>query len=236
MSDIPHIKKTVRTPRVTFCYKYYSSRYGKRSGTRAERRAPTTEQQKIINKRHSQQKKLWTICNNFKHDDYFLTFTYRRGNRPENMDEAIKNTSKAMARLSRLLKNKGIKLSYFLVTERGERGGVHHHVLIRNNFDIGLLFSRRIWTHGAVKLQDVYTKSILELAKYMLKGDSEKSEKRYSKSRDVVAPEPRVEVIKSKRWTDKPRPKKGYDIIDICEGTDMGFGFPYQEYIMVRRE
>ena len=235
MREIKYLYKTVVTPQAIFCYKYYSLRYGKR-GTRGTNISRTSDQQKAVNRRLAAHKRLWTICANFKRTDHFLTFTYRRDARPADMDEAVKCAGKAMARLSRILKRQGVKLSYYLMTERGERGAVHHHVLIRNNFDVGLIFGKRIWTHGAVQVKEIYTDSMLALGRYFLKGDSAASEKRYSQSRDVIAPKPKVEVIKAAKWRSKPRPKKGYDVIDVVDGVSEGFGMPYQEYIMVKRE
>lgn len=227
--------KTVNTPYAIFCYKYYSTRYRKRCN-RSGKRSSTKEQQRAINKRLAAHKRLWTICNNFKRSDYFITLTYRRDARPDDIETAIRCAGAALARLSRILKRHGVKLSYYLMTERGTKGAVHHHVLIRNNFDLGLMFSKKIWKHGAVQVKDIYTSSMLQLGKYFLKGDSAESEKRYSQSRDVIAPKPKVEVIKAAKWHKKPRVKKGYEITDLVDGISAGFGFPYQEYIFVKRE
>ena len=235
MREIKYLYKTVVTPQAIFCYKYYSLRYGKR-GTRGVNISRTSDQQKTVNRRLAAQRRLWTICNNFRRSDYFITLTYRRDERPEDMDAAVRNAGRALARLSRILKRQGVKLSYYLMTERGAKGAVHHHILIRNCFDLGIIFSKKIWKHGAVQVKDIYTSSMLQLGRYFLKGDSAGSDKRYSQSRDIIAPKPKVEVIKAAKWRSKPRPKKGYDIIDIVDGVSEGFGMPYQEYIMVKRE
>jgi len=218
-----------------FRYKYHSARYGKKSG-RGCNIKPTSEKQKFINKKISGQKRLWTICDNFEKDDYFITLTYRRDERPDSMDEAMECIKKFLAKLSRILKKRNTKLSYMQMTERGTKGGVHHHLLIKNRFDIGVIFEKNLWPYGSVNIQRVYSDNLLKLGMYMLKGDSEASEKRYSQSRDIVAPEPEVKIIAAEKWTEVPKPVKGYEVINVSDGVDMEYGYPYQEYIMVKRE
>lgn len=230
-----YLRKTVETPWCIFRYLYRSSRYGKKS-KRGGGVAATSEQQKAINKRIASQKRLWLICQYFSRDDYFLTFTYRRSERPDNIDDAMKLMSKALQKLARVLKRKGIKLSYFHVCERGERGGVHHHVLIKNRFPIGDLFNADIWEHGKIVFEEVYSKGVVKLAEYFVKGDSEVSEKKYSQSRDLITPKPKVEVIKSDGWLDVPRGKKGYDLVNLVDGRTEYGGDIYQGYMLVRRE
>jgi len=230
---MPYVYKTVTTAGAIFCYKHYSARYGKRSN-RALNMCPTKEQQKAVNKRISNQRRLWTICDTFRKDDYFVTLTYRRDERPDDMDSAMKLIGRTLAKVSRKLKQSDIKLTYMHMAERGTKGAIHHHILIKNRFDIGLF--AKMWTVGSVNIQQIYTSNMLKLGMYMIKGDSESSEKRYSQSRDIAAPKPVTEIIKAEKWLEKPRPKKGYDIINIVEGTDAEFAFPYQEYIMVKRE
>ena len=230
-----YLRKTVETPWCIFRYQYHAARYGKK-GKRRGNIFKSSEIQKAINKKIASQKRLWLICKYFSRDDYFLTFTYRRSERPENIDMAMRMMSKALQKLARKLKAKGIKLSYFHTCERGERGGVHHHVLIKNRFAIGDLFNADIWPYGKVIYEEVYSKGVVRLAEYFVKGDSESSEKKYSQSRDLITPKPKVEVIKSDGWLDKPRGKKGYDMVNLIDGIDGYAGKMYQGYMLVRRE
>jgi len=230
-----YLRKTVKTPCCIFRYHYYSSRYGKKS-KREKNTLPSSECQKAINKRIASHKRLWLICRHFKQNDYFLTFTYRRRDRPGDINKAVKLMGKALSKLARMLKKKGIKLTYFHVCERGERGGIHHHVLIKNRFQIGELFNSDIWQYGKIMFELVYSKSVLKIAEYFIKGDSDKSEKRYTQSRDLIIPKPRTEIIKADSWNDKPRGMKGYNIINISDGIDSYSGKIYQEYILVKKE
>lgn len=230
-----YLKKTVNTKNIIFNYKYYSARYGKRKH-KGGRTAPTSEQQKRINKRIQNQKRIWTICEHFNLQDYYITLTYRKCDRPADMEEATAILSKTLARLSRALKRQGVKLSYMTVTEYGKLGTVHHHVLIKNRFPIGEYINDKLWGYGKLQYEKVYTSSILQLAKYFVKGDSESSEKKYTQSRDIITPKPKTEIIKAERWSITPKAPAGYDVVDIYDGTDERFGCPYLEYIMVKRE
>lgn len=229
-----YVMKTVKTPWCIFYYKHYSYACRKKGGRGAKIQV-TSEQQKRINKRIASHKRLWTICEYFRKEDYFLTLTYRRENRPESIEEAVKLAGRALAKLSRRLKKQGVKLSYMHVCERGERGGVHHHLLIKNNFDSGELF-KGIWEHGKIVFDRIYTKGVVKLAEYFVKGDSDKSEKKFTQSRDLVCPKPRVQVIKAERWAEKPRGRKGYDIVNFVDGIDGEHGTAYQGYMLVKRE
>ena len=234
---MPYLQKMVITPNAIFTYKNNSARYGKK-GKRGERIGPTSEQQKKINKRIARHKKLWTICKWFRNTDYLLTLTYRLADRPKTAKEAHAIAGKVMAKLSRILKAKGIKLSYKLMTERGERGAVHHHVLIKNTFNIGIFFEKRLWEYGAVHYdpEEMKRTKIIQIAKYFVKGDSDDSEKLFSKSRDLVCPKPLVKIIPADDWRDKPIVKKNYELWDFADGVEGERGTMYQEYIMVKRE
>lgn len=234
---MPYIQTKVVTPNAIFISKHNSARYGKK-GKRGERIGPTSEQQKEINKRISSQKWLWTICQWFRSTDYFLTFTYRLSDRPESIKEAHSIAGKVLGKLRRILKSRGKKLSYVLRTERGERGAVHHHVLIKNTFNIGIFFEKGLWSYGVVRYdpEEMKRKKIIQLAKYFIKGDSEKSEKAFSKSRDLVAPKPQVKIIPAEGWREKPVIKKGYELWNYNEGVEWERGTFYQGYILVKRE
>lgn len=232
-----YIQKLVVTPNATFTYKHYSARYGKK-GKRGERIGPTSQQQKKINMRIARHKILWTICWWFRRDDYLLTLTYRRADRPETAKEAAAKAGKALSKLRRILKDDGIKLSYMLMTERGERGAIHHHVLIKNRFNIGIFFDKRLWEYGGVHHDPEFMKNtpIIKIAKYFVKGNSDNSEKLFSKSRDLICPKPEVKIIPADTWREKPVIKKGYELWNLAEGVECERGTIYQEYIMVRRE
>lgn len=234
---MPYIQTKVVTPNAIFIHKHNSARYGKK-GKRGERIGPTSEQQKEINKRISSQKWLWTICQWFRSTDYYLTFTYRKSDRPDSIKEASRIAGTVMGKLRRILKSRGKKLSYVLVTERGERGAVHHHVLIKNNFNIGIFFEKGLWSYGGVRYdpEEMKRKKIIQLAKYFIKGDSDKSEKVFSKSRDLVAPKPQVKIIPAEGWREKPIIKKGYELWNYDDGIECERGTFYQGYIMVKRE
>ena len=131
------------------------------------------------------------------------------------------------------MKKKNIPLTYTAMTERGIKGGLHHHLIIKNVFDIGIIIS--LWEYGKVHIENIYTDSMYDLAMYFVKGDSEKSEKDFTSSRNMKKPKIKYRIVKAERWTSTPRAKKHYEIIHRFDGFHDFSGFPYQEYVMVRR-
>ena len=76
---------------------------------------------------------------------------------------------------------------------------------------------------------------VIKLAKYFVKGDSDKSEKDYTQSKYLKQPKIHKKIIKAERWAGIPKPKKGYAIQSVYDGFHDFSGYPYQEYVMVRR-
>ncbi len=232
---LPYIKQTVRAGNTIFTYKYFSLRYGLRNIARGPNEGRYTEYQKKINENLRNKKLIWYLCENFSKGDWWITLNYRRGERPEDIIRAESNLKKVLAKLRRQLKKQGIAFSYMAMTEQGKKGGLHHHIVIRNNFDVGMIIKNKMWPHGKVIIDDIYTESLCDLADYFVKGDSKESEKRYTRSRNLRPPKIKKTVVPAKGWAKAPKPKKGYDIAHQYNGFHDFSGYPYQEYTQVRR-
>ena len=226
---MPYVKKTVKTKGNIFVYKHYAFRYGKKI-PRGKNQHSTPPRQREINKRIQGDKMQWILLENFEQGDWWVEFNYRQGTRPDDIDTATLQIRKARENLARRLKRKGITLTYMQMTERGDYGGLHHHMIIKNNFDVGLL--KDVWPYGKVIIDDVYSENLIKLAGYFAKGRKETNEKRYSRSRNLVVPEPEVEIISRAKWTKEPKPQKGYEIYDLYNGYHSMIGYEYQRYIM----
>ena len=133
-----------------------------------------------------------------------------------------------------ILANPNIKFTYMRLTERGEYGGLHHHLIIRNNFEIGEL--ERLWTKGKVITDRIYSENLLRLADYFAKGRKPTSEKKYSQSRNLILPEIKTEIITASRWRENIKAKVGYEIHEIFNGYHDLIGYEYQKIIMRRLE
>lgn len=237
---MPYIKMTVKAGNDEYIYKYHSHRYAKKSD-RGKNIKPTTKEQKKINKRIAQRKRQWTASSNFERGDWYITLTYRKSERPQDNRTAAKILSDTLGKLRRRLKRAGIPLYYMSSTERGTKGAVHHHLLIKSNFNIGLLLE--LWTFGRIDTVSVYTDSMAELSEYFTKDISGKhankqavkaKETIYSSSRNLKKPKITKQVIKAKTFTDVPINKKGCTIIHFYSGFQSEAGYLYQEYIQTK--
>ena len=230
---MPYLKKTVSAGGNIFIYKYFAVRFGKKY-LRGKKCGRTPPKQKEINRRIQADKKRWLLLENFKKGDYWIDLNYRKGERPDDIETASKEIETVLKKLSRKLKTKNIKFTYMRLTERGEYGGLHHHLIIRNNFEIGEL--ERLWTKGKVITDRIYSENLLRLADYFAKGRKATSEKKYSQSRNLVIPVPTTEVVSASRWRENIKPQKGYEIYEIFNGHHDLIGYEYQKIIMRRLE
>lgn len=219
-----------------FSYKGHSTRYGLKV-ERGKNISPTSHQQKKINKRIAAMRLLWLACANFIKGDYWVTLTYIKQKQPVDEKAAHKKAMSILAKLRRKLKKNGIPLVYMCKTERGQKGAIHHHLLIKNNFSIGLLVD--MWNYGKIEKTDIYTDSIAALGLYFIKESENQSEKNkhniiISHSRNMKQPTIRKRVIKARTFADEPKEKKGYCIIHTYNGFQTSTGYLYQEYIQTK--
>lgn len=237
---MPYIKMTVQAGNDEYIYKYHSHRYAKKS-ERGKNIKPTTKEQKKINKRLAQRKRQWTASSNFCNGDWYITLTYRKAERPQDNQTASKILSDTLGKLRRKLKRTGIPLYYMSSTERGEKGAVHHHLLIKNNFNIGMLIE--LWKYGRIDTVSIYTDSMAELSAYFTKDISGKhankqaikaKETVYSSSRNLRKPKITKQIVKAKTFSDVPTTKKGYTIIHFYRDFQSEAGYLYQEYIQTK--
>lgn len=236
-----YVKKTTRAGNYIFTEKHFSSRIGKKNIPRGPNINKCSEKQEKINEFNKRRRLLWIFCANFINGDKWITLTYSRSKRPDDMEGAIKDRKKFLRRLRDWYKRNGIPFLYMAMTERGTKGALHHHIAIHGIVNYNII--AKAWEKfGGWKAKTIgadniggYTDDILNVGKYFVKGHYENSEKNYTKSSNLFIPKPEIEIIQAERWTSKPRPQKGYVVLDIYDGFHDFFGMPYQEYIQVRR-
>ncbi len=238
---MPYIKKTITAGNYVFVEKHYAIRYGQKRLPRSPNIRHTSEQQKRINELKKRRRLLWIFCTNFANGDKWLTLTYNKGKRPADMAQAKADRKRFLRKLRDWYRKNGIPFVYMAMTERGTKGGLHHHIVIRGTVDYNIIAKSWEkyggWQAKTIGVDSIggFTDDILNLAKYFVKGRSEHSEKNYTKSNNLHQPKVDIEIIGAERWTSKPRPKKGYDVLDVHDGFHDFFGKPYQDYIQVRR-
>ena len=243
---MPYIYKRINTPHRDFvtrtkCYYYNVSNTKKKRGVRS---APTGEGKKKRNQRAAYLRRKYLIFNNFDKGDMWVTLTWRAEALPESPEEAHRILMRVLSNLGRKLKRMGIVLIYFIKTEAGENQRVHHHLLIKNNFDVISMLYEYWKKYGKVKdFQEIYNMSNSKLVKYILDGGEHKELcfEKYSHSRNLKEPEIETRIYPAKSFKENPKPPKSDDegiiwvienLNNFCPDAD---GFVYQEYELVRR-
>lgn len=219
--------------------KTYSARAGK-GYTRGERVAPTPEKMERYNQKMAARELTRLINANFTQEDMYLTLTYRRGERPEPA-AAQKQVRKLLRGARKKAREGGAELKYILVTAIGERGAIHHHVILSG---VDLKDLRGLWPYGGIHAVPLYSnREYSGLALYLIEQESKGPTgqrgiigRRWSGSRNLIRPEPQIREVDADTWQEPPEPEKGYviDIPSIEAGTSPVTGIPYLFYRMIR--
>jgi sporulation protein YqfD len=93
------------------------------------------------------------------------------------------------------------------------------------------------WQYGTKSFIPLYEDGEFEsLAEYIVKKETKEDQDgcTYSRSRNLIVPEPKREIIHSKRWRQEPKPEKGWYIVpdSLVNGENPVTGYPYQHYTM----
>lgn len=220
--------------------KYYPGNYGAPGCERAKKRKRSPEEMKKQNHRNKVKKVQRLILKNFDEGDLHVVLTYKKDLRPESIQEANAQRAKFLEKLRRVFKRAGPELKYIGVTEIGSKGAVHHHIVINNPDGLNAMkLIQKAWPHGQQYITPLYDDGEFEnLAAYLVK-DETKEEcggASYTRSRNLIVPEPKREKIFSKRWKVEPKIPEGWSLIEgtLENGTNPVTGYPYQHY-MIRR-
>ena len=214
---------------------YHTARYGAPGQKRRTRAKPTPEQVS----RHNSLNRIKTIRRlirwNFKEDDYWLTVTYKREERPPDMDAAAHDIKLLLNRLRPYYKKAGIQMKWMIKTEIGSRGGIHHHLLINRISNIDSILAKK-WKKGGIYIRLLYSQGgYQKLAEYIEK--RERKEYRFSRSRNLIRKDPKKEIMKRGTFSKAPKAKKGFWIIqDSIVEMINPLGFPSRHYMTQRIE
>lgn len=219
---------------------------GSRKGAHREKvKKKTREEIQEANMKQAARQLARKINANFRPGDWHVTLTYRPKERPD-PETAQKYITDFLAAMRAEYKKHGYQLKYIQVTEY-KRKAIHHH-LILNNINTGRKtttdFVRRFWKgKGNPNFKPMYDNGeYSKLADYLIK-ETEKTfrekdspvKQRYSCSRNLITPKPRIRMRKAKTWKQDPKPRQGYyiDKDSLYNGVDK-LGYRYQRYIMIR--
>lgn len=252
---MPYVKRTTKAGKTIEVEMYYTAKYNRRGYTRADRVHPSTEQQKKINTRHAERKLRILMNANFGMGDYHLVLDYIRDkDKPDRTKEEMKKDIAVFLRECRKEYRKiGKEFKYIHVMEIGKKGARHHHLVVPKA-DPEIL--QKAWYkayegHNRVKLFPLDdTGNYARLAAYFIKYSSEHLQddpeerlqgKRWAASKNLVRPEPEIEVITDRAWfRSEAKPIKGYyiDKDSVIRGVhDPDYsGYGFLSYIMVELE
>lgn len=220
--------------------KYIPGNYGAPGCPREKKRKRTPEEIQKQNQRNKIRKVQRLILKNFTEGDLHLVLTYKKELRPESIEEANKQRAKFFTDLRRVYKRAGPELKYIAATEKGSKGAVHHHIIINNPEGINLTRTiQKIWPYGQQYTTPLYEEGEYEdLAAYLVKDETkeEVAGTSYTRSRNLIIPEPQREKIFHRRWKEEPQIPKGWELIKgtLQNGLNPVTGHPYQHY-MIRR-
>lgn len=242
---MPYIKETCKAGKTKeYCF-YYSRRFhGKKEGKREKKENPTSEAQKRVNIRQAERKLTRKMNANFTPDDYYITLSYEKDERPQGKEELQKHVAAILRDLRRVYKQCGKELKYIWVAEIGERGAVHIHMVI-NSIDIQKI--KRLWKYGHMHIDPLYEDgNYRKLAAYFIKYSEktlnttgELQGKRWNASKNLITPPERKRIIRSRDHysCDIKVPEGWYlDKDSIREGIHEITGYSYFNYTLVKLE
>lgn len=225
--------------------KHYPGNYGAPGVKRGNKRKRTPEDIVRQNHRNKVKKVQRLILANFNEGSWHVTLGYAKDCRPPDMKTAKRQISRFCRDVRKEMKKAGISFKWIRVTEQGSRGGWHHHMIVEdihfNGVDTKKLFMK-YWTYGRCFYSPLYEEGGYEqLAEYLVKKDKNVTGESctgatYSRSRNLILPVEKQEMIHRKRWRKEPLPEKGYYIVkdSVYNGENPVTGYPYQHYTMKR--
>lgn len=221
--------------------KSYPGNYGAPGRTRGKKKKKTPEDIKRQNEKNRWRRLQRIILANFKEGDWHLILKYRPGGRPETYEEAKKHRKKFLDKMREAYKKAGIPFKWIIVTERGKKGNVlHHHLVIedirRDGIDTVKLV-KKLWTYGNEFFSSLYEDGEYEqLAQYIVKSETKEGCGwcTYSRSRNLIIPQPDVELVRHRRWKNPPVAPKGWYVVQdsIWNGENPVTGLPVQHYTL----
>lgn len=228
---------------------YHDGRYGAPGEKRLKKKKPTKEQMEWINQLNKARRCRQRMLQYISPGDYFATWTYRKEERPPDMQAALKDFQKAIGAVRRKYRKEGHELFWIRNIEQGTRGAWHIHIVV-NKIPGAAEVITGAWPHGGTYLTEIrnsslYDEDFTRIANYMTKSEKTREKKEdgteakprirqasYNTSRNMPLPEPHVDKLQ--RWKKEPKPKKGYYISKIHEGINPVTGYEYRRYTMIR--
>lgn len=218
---------------------YHTARYGAPGQIRRKKTGVTTEQMEKRNQYNKEKLARRKLRANMDVNDYFTTLTFRKDERPPDMDGAKACFKTFYQVVRKEYKKRGCQLKWMRNIELGTKGAWHIHVILNRIADTDLIL-RKAWRHGRVVSQLLYEKGeFARLAAYITKTpktDPRLKEASYSTSRNLPVPKPKKKIRKHWKTWGKIRIPKGFylDQDSVREGINPHTGYEYRSYTLLR--
>lgn len=218
---------------------FHTARYGAPGQKRAKKKKATPEQIEKRNQYNKEKLARHRLREYFKVNDYFSTLTYRREERPEEMDQAKQHFSKFIRKVRKEYRKRGFELRWLRNIEVGTKNGWHIHIVINRIPDTDLILAGA-WEKGSVKNTLIYEKGeFRELAAYITKTprtDSRLRETSYSSSKNLPLPEPEEKTYSYWKTWKEIKIQEGFylDEDSFHEGVNPVTGYTYRVYTLLR--
>ena len=221
---------------------YYATRCDAKEGSRRKKENKTPEAQKKVNSRQAEKKLTWIFNENFDGTSLYITWDYRKEERPEGRDELRADVDKLLRDIRKTYRKEGKEAKYVWVAERGERGATHIHMVL-NEIDAGKL--KKCWNKGFITIKPLDDSGqYRKLAAYFIKY-SEKTMKtcegfggrRYNSSRNLKIPIPQKTTVRSRNAYNHTIeiPQGWYlDKESVAEAWHEVTGFMYFTYTLIQ--
>lgn len=221
---------------------YYSTRSDMKGGSRRAKENKTSEAQKKVNSRQAIKKLTWILNENFDGTSLYVTWSYKKENRPADKDELKKDAEKLLRLLRKVYRENNKELKYVWVAERGERGATHLHMVIN---DIEARKLKNCWDKGFITIKPMedngqYAKLASYFVKYSektMKTEEGFGGKRYNSSKNLKIPEPEKKTVSSRNaYSHNIQIPSGWylDRDSVAEAWHEVTGFMYFTYTLIK--
>lgn len=240
---MPYIRKTTKAGNTIRVEKFYSSRYGSKGKcTRSSNYGKTDENTAKRNARRACMKADDVFNANFGQGDLLCTYTFAPEYKYLCEKEKIRLFNNYMRRAQRAYEKEGVLFKWMKGIET-PKNNFHIHTAM-SKIDTALLPK---WEYGGVHIQicdnrDVHTYGgyLRELTHIKMGNKGKyldcKPKQYYSHSRNLIIPEPDIDVISNDHWTEEPRAPKGYYVVkdSLNNWEDEVNGYRHQCYILCK--
>lgn len=221
--------------------KSFPANYGAPGEKREKKQKRTPEDVRRQNERNRWKRVQRIILANFHEGDWHLILKYTKGTNPEDYKEAKKHLKKFIEKMRAAYKKAGVPFKWIAVTERGKKGKIlHHHLIIEDIEEDGIRtvdLVKQIWRHGGQFFSSLYEDGDYEqLAEYIVKSETKEECGwcTYSRSRNLIVPQAKVEIVRRRKWKNPPAAPKGWYVVkdSIWNGINPVTGYPVQHYTL----